>query len=81
VQVFGKERLALGVVALALTLPVMGVGSSLITIDSPYSCCWGWSLVLVHRAIFRESKWAWPLAGLVIGLGILAKYTMVVWFL
>ena len=65
--------------ALALTLPVIAAGSSLMTIDSPYTCCWGWALVLGHRAIFRGSGWAWPAAGLVVGLGILAKYTMVLW--
>ena len=49
------------------------------TIDAPYTCCWGWALVLGHRAVFRGSRWAWPAAGLVVGLGILAKYTMVLW--
>jgi hypothetical protein len=78
-QVYGRERLALAVVALGLTLPVIAAGSSLMTIDAPYTCCWGWALVLGHRAVFRGSAWAWPLAGLVIGLGILAKYTMVLW--
>src|SRR6516164_5376204 len=49
VQVFGRDRLALGVV------------------------------VLGHRAVFRGSAWAWPAAGLLVGLGALAKYTMVLW--
>ncbi len=79
VQVFGRERLALGVVALGLTLPVLTAGSSLMTIDAPYTCCWGWALVLGFEAIWRRSAWAWPAAGLVVGLGILAKYTMVLW--
>ncbi len=79
VQVFRRETLALGVVALALTQPAIAAGSSLMTIDAPYTCCWGWALVLGHRAIFRGSWWAWPAAGLVVGLGILAKYTMVLW--
>lgn len=77
VQVYRNERLALGVVALALTMPVLAAGSSLMTIDAPYACCWGWALVLGYQAIFRRSAWAWPILGLVIGTGILAKYTMV----
>ena len=77
VQVYRRERLACAVVALALTLPMIAVGSTLMTIDAPYTCCWGWALVLAHRAVFRRSAWAWPAAGLVVGLGILAKYTMV----
>jgi 4-amino-4-deoxy-L-arabinose transferase-like glycosyltransferase len=78
-QIFGRERLALGVVALGLTLPVLTAGSSLMTIDAPYTCCWGWALVLGFQAIWRRSAWAWPATGLVVGLGILAKYTMVLW--
>jgi Dolichyl-phosphate-mannose-protein mannosyltransferase len=79
VLVHGREALALGAVALALTLPVIAAGASIMTIDSPYTCCWGWALVFGHRAIFRGSWWAWPAAGLAVGLGILAKYTMVLW--
>lgn len=79
VQVYRCEVLGLAVVGMALTLPVIAAGSSLMTIDSPYTCCWGWALVLGHRAIFRGSNWAWPALGLVLGLGMLAKYTMIVW--
>jgi hypothetical protein len=78
-QVFRREGLALAVVAMALTLPVIAVGATLMTIDAPYTCCWGWALVLGYQAVFRESRWAWPLLGLVIGLGVLAKYTMILW--
>src|SRR5207244_11600202 len=30
-------------------------------------------------AVFGGCRWAWPLSGLAVGLGILAKYTMVLW--
>jgi hypothetical protein len=60
----------------ALSLPLIAAGSSLMTIDAPYTCCWAWALVLAHRAVFRGSAWAWPLTGLLVGAGILAKYTM-----
>ncbi|MGH7171917.1 MAG: glycosyltransferase family 39 protein [Gemmataceae bacterium] len=79
VQVYRCEVLALAVVGLALTLPLLAVGSSLMTIDAPYTCCWGWALVLGHRAIFRGWNGAWLLLGVVLGLGMLAKYTMIVW--
>jgi hypothetical protein len=78
-QVFRREPLALAVVGAALTLPLIAAGSMLMTIDAPYTCCWGWALVLGHRAVFRGSWWAWPVLGLVVGAGILAKYTMVLW--
>src|SRR5262249_40454467 len=41
--------------------------------------CWGWALVLGHRAVFRNSTLSWLGAGLLAGLGTLAKYTMVLW--
>src|SRR5438874_1475819 len=78
-QVFCWEPLGVAVVAIGLTLPLLAAGSLLMTIDAPYTCCWGWALVLGHRAIFRGSGWAWPLLGLVLGMGILAKYTMILW--
>jgi 4-amino-4-deoxy-L-arabinose transferase-like glycosyltransferase len=76
VQVYGSHRLGLGVVGAAVTLPLIAAGSSLMTIDAPYTCCWAWALVLAHRAVFRGSAWAWPATGLLVGIGILAKYTM-----
>ncbi len=78
-RVCRRESTAAAVVALALTLPIIAAGSSLMTIDAPYTCCWGWALVAGHQAVFRGSRWAWPLAGLLTGVGILAKYTMVLW--
>jgi len=78
-QCFGSELLATVVIAGAVTAPVVSLGSTLMTIDAPYACCWGWALVLGHRAILRGSAWAWPVLGLVVGAGILAKYTMLLW--
>ena len=45
VEVFGRPRLGLAMVAFGLTLPLVMAGSTLMTIDSPYTCCWGWALV------------------------------------
>jgi hypothetical protein len=77
VQVLGRPRLGLALVACGLTLPLVAAGSSLMTIDSPYTCCWGWALVFAYRGVSGKSAWAWEATGLCIGLGILAKYTMV----
>jgi hypothetical protein len=79
IQVYANPRLACAVVALALTLPVLAAGATLMTIDAPYTCCWGWALVFGYQAAVKRSAWAWPAAGLAVGLGILAKYTMVLW--
>src|SRR5437762_4157834 len=59
VQVLRREGLALAVVAIGLTLPLLAAGSALMTIDSPYTCLWGWALVVGHCALFRGSWWAW----------------------
>jgi 4-amino-4-deoxy-L-arabinose transferase-like glycosyltransferase len=79
VQVHCRERWALATVTIALTLPLIAAGSSLMTIDAPFTCCWGWALVFAHRAIFRGSAWAWSAAGLCVLAGVLAKHTMVLW--
>ncbi|MFN4260556.1 MAG: ArnT family glycosyltransferase [Gemmataceae bacterium] len=77
--IYGQDRLAALVVIGALTTPLIAAASGIMTIDSPYVCCWGWALVLGYYAVFRQKPWAWPGLGLVIGVGVLAKYTMVLW--
>jgi hypothetical protein len=77
-----REKWALLMVALALTMPILAAGSLLMTIDAPYSCCWGWALVFAYVALFRTEPgrstiWPWLGAGLCVALGILAKHTMV----
>jgi 4-amino-4-deoxy-L-arabinose transferase-like glycosyltransferase len=77
VQTHRREALAFAVVAVALTLPPLAAGSTIMTIDAPYICLWAWTLVLAWRAVARDGLAAWLATGLLIGLGILAKYTMV----
>ena len=38
-----RESWAFGIVALSLTQPVVAAGSTLMTIDAPYTACWGWA--------------------------------------
>jgi 4-amino-4-deoxy-L-arabinose transferase-like glycosyltransferase len=76
-QVHRSERLALAVVGVALTLPIMNAGSILMTIDAPFCCAWCWALVFTQRALFGAASWAWPAAGVCVMLGVLAKHTMV----
>src|SRR5262249_44472015 len=79
VQVTRRDRPAFALIAFSLTLPPIAALSTPMTIDSPYTACWGWALVFGYEAAVRDRRWAWPLAGLVVGVGILAKYTMVLW--
>lgn len=77
--VFRRETLALGVMALAATMPAVAAASIIMTIDAPYLCCWTWALVFGHLAVIGKRRWAWPMTGLMIALGLLAKQTMVLW--
>lgn len=70
-------RLALATVACTLTIPIFAVGSILMTIDAPLACLYVWTLVAVERGLRSGAATPWIVAGLLIALGILAKYTMV----
>ena len=39
---------------------------------------WCLTILLAHRAMEERKAWAWPALGLVFGLGILAKYTILI---
>jgi hypothetical protein len=79
VQIYRRERWALAAVGIALTLPLIAAGSTLMTIDAPFTCAWGWALVFCYHAVFRGSWWAWIATGLCVLIGVLAKHTMVLW--
>ncbi|MFO0807425.1 MAG: glycosyltransferase family 39 protein [Gemmataceae bacterium] len=76
-QTLKRESWACALVAMALTVPPVAAGGFVMTIDSPFTACWGWALVFGYEAAVRQRSWAWPIVGLLVGLGILAKYTMV----
>ncbi len=81
VQVHRSDKLAFLVVVLALTLPIIAAGSSLMTDRWRHGIHvrWMWALVFGFHAIFRQLRWAWPCAGVCLMLGVLAKHTMVLW--
>jgi 4-amino-4-deoxy-L-arabinose transferase-like glycosyltransferase len=76
---YGRRDWGFLVVVVGATWPATTAASLIMTIDSPFLCCWGWSLVFGYFALVRERSWAWIPAGLCIALGILAKYTMALW--
>jgi 4-amino-4-deoxy-L-arabinose transferase-like glycosyltransferase len=83
-RVFANSRLAALTVLVSLTLPPVAVMSSIMTIDAPYIACWGWALVIGLRITDCGLRTEdpprlrdWFLLGVLIGVGILAKYTMV----
>jgi undecaprenyl-diphosphatase len=75
-RAFADPRVGLlAVVGLQLT-PLFWAGSLLLTIDPPFLVAWVVALLCLHRALRDGSAAAWLGAGLAVGLGLLAKYTM-----
>jgi len=72
----GDSRAALlAAVGLQLT-PLVWAGSLLMTIDPAFLTAWVVALLCLHRAFAAGSRAAWLGAGAAVGVGLLAKYTM-----
>jgi undecaprenyl-diphosphatase len=80
-KLFKSERIALGAVLLNHIVPMFVAGSILMTIDPPFFFCWAAATFFAAIAIFYERRWAWMLVGVFVGIGFLAKYAMLLWFL
>jgi undecaprenyl-diphosphatase len=78
-RLFGSDRLALGVVLLCALVPMFVAGSVLMTIDPPFVFCWALATWLAIPAALDGRRWPWPLIGIVVGIGFLAKYAMLLW--
>jgi hypothetical protein len=78
-RLFGSDRLALGVILLNHVVPMFVAGSLLMTIDPPYFFCWGLASAFFALAVLDGKRWAWVGVGLSVGVGILAKYGMLIW--
>jgi len=74
--IFRSAPFGLAVVVLAALLPVVRIGAVLMTIDPPFLACWSWALVCVRRALDGERLGWWIGAACATALGVLAKYTM-----
>ncbi len=79
-RAFKSDRLALGTVMLCHCVPMFVAGSMLMTIDPPYYLCWAMATCFGYLATIERKRWAWPLIGLCVGLGFLAKYAALLWF-
>ena len=61
---------------ITFAVPLLVVGSVLMTIDPPLVLCWMWSVVAGWRAVQPDGKTRdWLIVGLAMGLGFLCKYT------
>ena len=71
-----SERAGLFATLLLPAVPLFRLGGVMMTIDTPLVCCWTWAAVWSYRAIVRDQTRGWLFAGVLVALGVLAKYTM-----
>ena len=79
-RIFHSDRLALGATLLLAAVPMFIAGSVLMTIDPPMMMMWALATLLAVIAIVEHRPKLWPAVGLAIGLGALAKYGILLWF-
>jgi 4-amino-4-deoxy-L-arabinose transferase-like glycosyltransferase/membrane-associated phospholipid phosphatase len=76
---FAREvsaRAAFWLLLVVAAVPLFGVGTILMTVDSPLVLCWMWALVGGWRAAQPDGKIRdWLVVGLAMGLGFLCKYS------
>ena len=78
-KLFRSDRIALGAVLLNHIVPMFVAGSLLMTIDPPFFFCWALATYLLALVMFGGRRWPWPLIGVAIGVGFLAKYAAFLW--
>ena len=70
-----NPRTAFWALIATLTVPLLCVGSVLMTIDPPLVLCWMWATIAGWRAAQPDAKTRdWLIVGLAMGLGFLFKY-------
>jgi membrane-associated phospholipid phosphatase len=71
-------RVAFWFLVIVNTVPLLGVGSILMTIDPPLVLCWAWALVAGWWAVQPDGQTRdWVAVGAAMGLAFLCKYTAV----
>jgi 4-amino-4-deoxy-L-arabinose transferase-like glycosyltransferase len=75
-RTFPEDRPAFLSLVFLGVMPLYAVGAVLMTIDAPFVCCWGLAWLCLSRVKGQQGELAWYAAGVVFGLGLLAKYTM-----
>ena len=74
------ERTGALAAALLQVVPIFAVYAVGMSIDAPYLFFWILSMYLLHRADRGTGRSTWLLLGLAVGMGMLTKYTMVLFY-
>jgi 4-amino-4-deoxy-L-arabinose transferase-like glycosyltransferase len=69
------DRTALWALLVAAVIPMLAVGSVLMTIDSLSVLAWVWAALVFWQAIHRDKLGDWLWLGFAVGVGFLAKFT------
>lgn len=75
-RIYGAKGAFLSFV-LALSLPYINGAGFFMSPDAPLLVFWSLALLFLHRAVFEGKGQDWLVFGVVIGLGMLSKYTIV----
>jgi len=70
-----SDRVAFWAIVVATIVPLFAVGSSLMTIDTIYVFFWSWAALTFWWAKDAVEPGPWVLTGILVGLGLLSKYT------
>ncbi|MEY4749119.1 MAG: hypothetical protein RIQ60_1333 [Pseudomonadota bacterium] len=73
------DRIAFWAALLFTTTPAAGLLGMAVTTDAPLLLCWTLASWLLWRALRSGRVSAWVLLGVVLGVGLLSKYTMAAW--
>jgi 4-amino-4-deoxy-L-arabinose transferase-like glycosyltransferase/membrane-associated phospholipid phosphatase len=76
-RLFHDRRIACLSVLWINVMPLFGVGAIVLTTDTPLMLFWSLATLFLAIALFETKQWAWYVAGLAIGFGLLSKYAMV----
>lgn len=76
-DMFREEKIAFLSALLFIIIPIFSVGAVVITPDTPVSFFWILSLYFLYKVASREKSGWWYLLGISLGLGLLSKYTMI----
>lgn len=76
-RVTGKRPVALLSTFLLLSMPIIMVGSHIITHDTPMMIFAGLTWLFLYQALVEKKQTRWYLVGLFFGLALLAKYQAV----
>lgn len=77
---FSNKATLFWMIAISLT-PMIGIGSFIITPDIPFVLFWSLSLLWILITLDKPTYTNWAILGVWMGMGLLSKYVMVLFFI